>query len=230
VAITNELKNYLIQRGISKDKILVAPDGIDLDDFVIIESKAECREKLSLPQDKKLIVYTGQLFKWKGVETLALTSKFLDNNYLIVIVGGIKWYLTDFKHFIEKNNLKNVLCLGHRNYAEIPYFLKAADCLVLTGTQGSEVSRKYTSPLKMFEYMASQTPIIASELSSVKEILNSNNCIFVEPNNAELMANAIKKIIGDIELSENISAQAYKDVQKYTWGIRAKKILVFIKN
>jgi glycosyltransferase involved in cell wall biosynthesis len=228
VVITEGLKRVLIQKGINEQKIITAADGIDLDDFKIEKSKEDCRTELGLPQGKKIILYTGHLYKWKGVETLAMASKFLDENNLIVIVGGIKWYLSDFKKFIKKNDLKNVLVLGHKDYSLIPYYLKSADCLVLTGTQDSEVSRSHTSPMKMFEYMASLKPIVASELPSFKEILYDANAILVEPDNPEAMAIGIKKALNDSVLSENISNQAYQDVQNYTWDNRAKNILDFI--
>jgi len=230
IVITQGLKQSLINKGIGEEKILVAPDGIELKDFEINTSKEECRKNLGLPQNKKIILYTGHLYKWKGVETLALSSKFLDPSALIVIVGGIKWYLSGFKKFVEKNNLGKVLVLGHKEYSQIPFYLKAADCLILTGTQNYETSKSYTSPMKMFEYMASSRPIVASELPSFKEILNENNCIFVEPDNPESMAIGIKKALNDSVLSESISDQAYQDVKKYTWDNRVKKILEFIKN
>jgi len=228
IVISEGIKNSLTKKGISKDKILVAKDSIDLKDFNINFNKSYCREKLNLPTDKKLILYTGHLYKWKGVETLAESSKFLDNNIKIVIVGGIAWYLDNFKNFVKRKNLKNIIILGHQDYSKIPYFLKAADCLVLTGTKKSDVSQYQTSPMKMFEYMASSQPIVASDLSSFREVLNEDNALLVKSDDPEMMALGIKKVLNDTGLAKKISEQAYKDVQNYTWGNRAKKILEFI--
>ena len=215
--------------GIEADKILIASDGADLDDFKIGETKEECRKKLNLPLNKKLVLYTGHLYKWKRVETLALASRFLNEDILIVIVGGIKWYLSDFKNFVKRNKLKNVLILGFQEYPKIPYFLRAADCLVLTGTQKSKTSEEYTSPMKMFEYMASKKPIIASDLPSFREVLDENNAIFVEPDNPQKLAEGIKKALNNSEFSQKVSEQAHKDGQRYTWDNRAKIILEFIR-
>ena len=225
VVISNGIKKALLERGIREEKILTVPDGVDLDDFKIEESKEECQQKLNLPLDKKLVLYTGHLYKWKGVEALALASKFLPRDVLIVIVGGIKWYLTNFKNFVKKNNLKNILILGYQDYSKIPYFLKSADCLILTGTRNSDVSQYQTSPMKMFEYMASKRPIIASDLPSFREILNEENSILVESDNPQALARGIKKVLDNPDLAEKIFTKAFEDVQKYTWENRAKKIL-----
>jgi len=67
-------------------------------------------------------------------------------------------------------------------------------------------------------------------LSSIGEVLSENNSILVEPDNPQALAEGIKKVLDDKELSQRISQQAYIDVKKYTWDKRAQKILDFVKN
>jgi len=230
IVITKGLKDDLVKKGIKGDKIFIAPDGVDLKMFDIGCSKPEARKKLDLPLDKKLIIYIGQLYKWKGVETLVMASKYLDRNNLVIIGGGIKWYLDNFNKLIKQEKLEKIITLGHQEYSKIPYFMKAADCLVLTGTTKYGISEKHTSPMKMFEYMTSHEPIVASGLPSFREILNENNSILVKPDNPQAMAEGIKKALNDREFSVKITEQAHRDVQKYTWDNRAKSILDFIND
>ena len=84
----NELKRLF--PSISPNKFLYEPNAVDLKDFDISISKEEARKKFSLPLSKKIVVYTGHLYEWKGVYTLAESAKFLSNDFMIIFVCGSK--------------------------------------------------------------------------------------------------------------------------------------------
>ncbi|MFH1997247.1 MAG: glycosyltransferase, partial [Patescibacteria group bacterium] len=67
-----------------------------------------------------------------------------------------------------------------------------------------------------------------SDLPSIREILNENNSVLVQPDNPEALANGIKQVLQNSDLADRISKQAFVDVQNYTWEKRAEKILKFI--
>lgn len=142
------------------------------------------------------------------------------------MIGGKGKDIVEIK---EKFQKENILILGHRPYKEIPLYLKASDVLVLPNKRGDRASEEYTSPMKMFEYMASGVPIVASNLPSIKEVLNKENAILVEPNNPESLAEGIKKILQNKNLADKISRWALRDVQNHTWQKRVEKIINFIK-
>jgi len=225
ICISQSLKNSLIKWGIDKNKILVAHDGVDLDKFSISESKLEIRQKLNLPTDKKIIIYAGHLYAWKGVQTLANSAKFLDSETLIIFIGGTS---IDIKKFKEKNKKQpNIKILGYQVPQKIPYYLKAADVLILPNTSLNKKSF-WTSPLKLFEYMATNKPIVASNLPNIREILNKNNGIFFKPNDSQDLAQKIKYILNNPQPAQTLANQARQDVQKYIWPKRAEKIIKFI--
>ena len=227
IVLTGFIKKRLIEIGIPENKILIAPDAVDLEKFDINISKKEARKGLNLPLDKKLILYAGSfyLYDWKGIDVLLESIKYFNEDYLFVLVGGNK---KEIKKIQNKYQFKHILLVGHQSHEKIPYYLKASDVLVLPNKKGDKFSEEFTSPLKLFEYMASKRPIVASGLPSIKEILNENNAILVKPGGSESLAKGIEKALRDPDFCAKISKQAYKSVQKYTWNKRVERILRFI--
>src|SRR3989344_3082477 len=123
--------------------------------------------------------------------------------------------------------MKNVLILGHKPHQEIPSYLKAADVLALPNSAKDKIYLN-TSPVKLFEYMASGCPIVASNLPSIAEVLNYQNSVLVNPDDAGDLARGIEKILNEPNLGQQLSKRALEDVKNYTWEHRAKKILLFI--
>lgn len=228
VVITQKLKEFYQNKGIQAEKILVAPDGVDLEQFQIKESREECRRKLNLPLDKKIILYTGHFYLWKGTLVLAEAAKFLAGDCLVVFVGGTEKENEKFR--IRTKEFNNILIVRYQPHKEIPYWLRAADVLVLPNSGKQKISQFYTSPLKLFEYMASQKPIIASDLPSIREILNTNNSFLIKPDDPIMLAKKIDYVLENYALAIEKAKRAFQDAEKYTWNKRAGKIINFFKD
>ncbi len=212
--------------SIHPEKFLYEPNAVDIKAFDIPISKEEVRAKLSLPLAAKIAVYTGHLYSWKGVDTLALSAKHI-SDFQIVFVGGTR---EDVKKFKEKyGTIKNISIIGHVKHSEIPMWQKAADVLVLPNTAKEKISAFYTSPMKLFEYMASSRPIVATDIPSIREIADETNAIIVVPDNEEALARGIKSAVDEPEHAKAIAEQAMKDVLSHTWEKRAKRIIAFIR-
>lgn len=224
VAISHGLKADLVASGISADQIAVAPDGVDLSKFNISLDRGAVREKLGLPLDKKIIMYAGHLYLHKGADVLAQAAKNLPSDYLVVFVGGTDEELLLFKG--RWGSIPNIHISGRRSHAQIPLWLHAADVLVLPNISDTDSQNRYTSPLKLFEYMASRRPIVASNLPVLKEVLNDDEAIFFEPGNSQDLTNALKSALDDQMQSK--PEKAFQKVQTYSWENRAKNITSFI--
>lgn len=215
IPITHCYEKELQEFGIEKERILVSPDGVDIKHFAIDKSKESARKKLSLPLDKKLILYAGSALVWKGVEILSEAADFLPDSVLVLMIG------------LAGENTGRVSYMGRRPYSEVPLWLAAADALVLTGTLKDKMSSCYTSPLKLFEYMASGRPIVAPKLPSFTEILNEGNALLVTPDDSSALFEGIIALLSDSQKSEALATQARKDVEQYSWDARARRISDF---
>ncbi len=138
-------------------------------------------------------------------------------------VGGIERDIESFKR--QFGDDPRIKIIGHRPHTEIPRWLSAADILVLPNSGTSDISRLYTSPLKLFEYMAADRPIVASDLPSIREILSEDLAYLARPDDVEDLARAIKQALADGEGSQARAHRAYETVQQYSWDARAKRIL-----
>jgi hypothetical protein len=78
-----------------------------------------------------------------------------------------------------------------RPYKEVADNQAAADVLLLPNTGQNAMSARYTSPLKLFTYMASGIPIVASDIPSVREIVDDASALLVAPDDAEALAEGI---------------------------------------
>lgn len=227
IAITSGVKQFYTAKGIPTEKITVAPDGVDLSRFTDIKKKSEVRTQLNLSQQKYLAVYTGHLYSWKGADTLAQAAAYLPEGFKVVFVGGTD---ADVKAFRGKyGEQANVRIVGHRPHDEMPDWLAAADILVLPNTARDDISKHYTSPMKLFEYMAAKRPIIASDLPSIREVLSDTNAYLVQPDEPQALANAMLEVRNKKQDAAAKADRARNDVAKYTWRQRAESITQFLE-
>ncbi len=218
-------KFYLEKKPKLSGKIVLAPDGVDLSLFNINLSKDESRLKLALPRDIKIALYAGHLYKWKGAHILAQASTNFNDNEIAVFVGGTDQDLKEFREEYGQGNNKRCMILGQKPYSEIPLYLKSADVLILPNGASENIGSHYTSPLKLFEYMASGTPIVASNVPAIREILDESNSTIFTADNSKDLHEAIEKVFKEGNEIEAKALKAKKDVEQYTWISRAKNII-----
>lgn len=208
---------------VGKKKIphVIARDGVDFELF----AKAE---PIKLPHEKPIFLYTGNIYAWKGMDTILEAAKIWQSKKLkgtFMIIGGdeVDQEIPKLCKKIESMGLNNFVHMPYQDHKKIPAYLKAADVLLLPNTKKKVISSKYTSPLKLFEYLASGKAILASNIDSLKEVLNSDNAYFFEADNANDMVKKLEKI-KPLEKSKT----AIQTARRYSWENRVKLIRDFI--
>lgn len=223
VLATNEWKVGEIERKfkVPPQKIIMERNGVDVEQFAPGDRMA-ARQSLGLAPDARMAVYTGHLYGWKGVETLALAAAHLQD-IEVYFVGGTSEDVAQFK---EKHGaVRNIHIVGQVPHTQVPLWLAAADVVVLPNTAKEELSAHYTSPMKLFEYMASGRPIVASRIPSIAEVLPEDAAFFVPPDNPTALAQAINEVLSDpVEAAERAS-RAHAVVLEYAWDRRVERLV-----
>lgn len=224
IAITKGLKDALVRQGIPEERIVVAHDGYDEKQFSNRISKAEARKGLGLPTDATIAMYIGGLEPWKGAEILCKAAASLEQNgILVAIIGGTEKEIDKLQH-----QYPLIRFLGARPYRELAEHQQAADILVVPNSGEYEISKSFTSPLKLFAHMASGIPIVASRLPSLTEILSEENAYLVMPDDPLSLASGILAALYNPSESAERVKKAATAVGLYSWDKRAKNVLAYI--
>jgi glycosyltransferase involved in cell wall biosynthesis len=226
VVITHALKEYYLTNNPRiKCPIQVAPDGAD--------PVPEGIEPVDLPnKGKRLQVgYVGHLYKGKGMEViskLAPLCPWADFN----VVGGKKQDLQKWKGLCT--GIENIVFHGYVPHSESMRYIKAFDITLIpnqnhvsTHGSGNRNISKWTSPLKIFEYMAADKPIISSDLPVLREVLrHEQSALLCPPDDALEWKKALERLRDDPQLAERLANAAQDEfLKKYTWQARAGNVL-----
>lgn len=210
--------------GISPDKITYWPNGTDVELFASTISKEEARERLEIKIKGPVAMYTGQFFGWKGVETFIASIAHMPPEITYLCVGGTPEDTETLRQKTVEAHDKRVVFVPFQRRHTMPMWLRSADVLVLPNTGKQKVSRYYTSPMKLFEYMASGRPIVSSRLPSIEEIVDDTLVYFAEADNPQSFAEQITQALADGAESTR-AVHARKEAQMYTWKKRAEVLL-----
>jgi len=227
LAVTDHLRADLVKQcEVPAEKMLTLHDGIELETPNGSINKEKARQRFGLPLDKPLVVYTGMIDPEKGLDVLAHAAPMLNGIHIVIVGYGTQVANEELRGVIRKANANNVTVLGFKPHSDALLFQKAADVLVLPHSMKSLHSAYYTSPLKLFEYMAAGVPIVASALPAMKEVLRDgeNGCL-VQPDSPSALANGILRLLGNKTLASAMAQRAARDAESYTWEHRATRII-----
>lgn len=225
VAITYSLQKDVLKKykDLCPKQTLVLPDGADIPRLDLSTNRLHNYEKAKLN-----IGYMGGMQKGKGVDIVVALANEIPHHYFHVVGGvghDIEFWKSKCLHsniffygFVGQSELKDYV-----NYFDICLLPNQKEVFVGTGDIKKDIG-KYTSPLKLFEYISYKKPIVASDLDVIREVLNHDNSVLVPPDDIEKWKKAIFYLEDPIE-RQKIGEHAFRDfVKNYTWDKRAQKI------
>jgi glycosyltransferase involved in cell wall biosynthesis len=218
VTITETLRAELAARFGPRGPHAVIPDGVRLP-----------RDRRFTPapvRQPPTVAYAGHLYPWKGVEVvLHALAGLTDIRGLIIGGHPAEPDLGRLERLAAGLGLGDrVTFTGPVEPAGVAARLLDVDVLVLPNTATS-MSARYTSPLKLFEYLAAGKPIVASDLPSLREVLrDGETAVLVPPGDAPALGQGIRRVVSDPDLAARLARAAFDAAADYSWDRRAARL------
>ena len=216
--ITRGLADELVDRFGPRPALAVVPDGARIDASRRFEARA-----IATPA---VVGYSGHLYPWKGVDLLLEALTELPGVHGIVVGGHPgERDLARLRNRAGELGLESrVRFTGMVRPREVTACLEPADVLVLPNP-ATAASERYTSPLKLFEYLAMGRPIVASDLPAFREVVrHRETALLFEAGSAQALAAAVRVVIGDPELAGSMARRAFETARDYSWDARAERL------
>lgn len=215
VAITRGIVENMESMDGPRPRVAVIPDGM----------RTPEAPPAALPADP-VVGYAGHLYAWKGIDILLQALAQVPRAKGLIVGGHDKEADLERTRALarELGIADRVTFTGLVEPARVPEHLARVRVLVLPNP-ASAISTHFTSPLKLFEYMAAGRAIVASDLPAIREVLrDGENGLLVTPGDAAAFASAIERLLDDTVLAENIARTARTDASDYTWARRAERL------
>jgi glycosyltransferase involved in cell wall biosynthesis len=216
VTITKGLADDLRARYGARDRVFVVPDG------------ATSRTAAAAPPTNStpMAAYAGHLYPWKGVDVFVRALAAAPNIRGLIIGGHPQERdrerveaLARSLHVSDRLEITGLI-----PPAEVGHALQRASMVVLPNTS-STISDRYTSPLKLFEYLWTGRPIVASDLAAVREVLTDRiNALLVPAGDPAALALALQELAADGELRRRLGEASRALAPTYTWERRAERL------
>ena len=201
----------------ARRRVTVAPSGVRLN---------RARDYAPAPRrSPPTVAYAGNFYPWKGADVLVDALALLPE-VRGLFVGG----RSGDPDLGRLRSLADARCLTRRVTftgpvppSAVSSLLARADILALP-TVATPYAR-YTSPLKLFEYMAAARPIVASDLPALREVVEpGGTAILVPPGDARALAAGVRSVLDDPAAADRMARAAFDRAADYSWARRAERL------
>ena len=204
--------------------VLVLPSGVSLP----VDGTAPAPGSTERDID---VIYAGKLERRKGIEVLLEAMRHMPARQLWVL-GGTDAQVQDHRLLADQYGVAGrVTFTGFIEPARVGEYLRRARvgvCPLATGA--SVISEEFTSPLKLLELMAHGVPAVATDLPTIRAIVeHGQSAILVPPDDPPALADGIESVLEDSALAERLSLEAARRAADFSWEARARRLLEFLE-
>jgi glycosyltransferase involved in cell wall biosynthesis len=231
VVVSDVLRDQLVEHGVDADRILVNPNGVDVEALAPARAHppAEWRRRLGRPE-APTVGFIGTFGLWHGVrelpEIVARVAAARDDVRWILVGAGALY--EEVRAEIERRDmLDRVELTGVVPHDQAVELLAACDVCVSPHVPNPDGTRFFGSPTKLFEYMGLGKAIVASDLEQIGEVIEHERTgLLCPPGDADAAAQAVVRLLGDDALRERLGSAALEDARTtYSWDAHARRIL-----
>ncbi len=216
VAVTRGVAEDLKKRYRLDREIHVLPDAVAW--------PAQVPEK-PWHEARRHIVYAGSFFPWKGVQDLVAAAEWLPG-CRIELIGGSPERIHEYRSQVPAGGAE-VVFAGHLTHPQTLQALGRA-CLAVLPNR-AEPNSLWSSPLKLFEYMAAGCAVVAADLPSVREALAHDEAIWVPPGDPRALADGIRRLADDPALAQQLGERVRERARAFTWEARAARLAAIMR-
>ena len=231
LVVSQPLTEHAIACGVEPERIHVVANAVDPQVFHPAPRNTELRTSLGL-SDGPLLGFVGGLRQWHGVEILPalvqrLVSKFPTLQLVIVGTGPLEESL---KQQVTELGLGNHLrFMGAVEHETVANIIREFDIALAPYPQLNHSF--YFSPLKLFEYMACGSAVVAANLGQIAEVVDDGVTGLLYPaGDLDELVDRCAKILSDSSLLQALGANAAKKIlENFTWDKNAARVIEIAK-
>ena len=222
-------RRNLLRAGLPAEKIVVNPNGVDVEKFRPGVGGRGERERLGVGDDEMLVGFVGTFGPWHGAEVLAEAASLVPAGararFLFVGQGSRREAVETILR--ERGAYGRAVFTGAVGHERVPALLDACDVLASPHVPLAGGAEFFGSPTKLFEYMAMAKPVVASRLGQIAEVLeDGRTALLVEPGDARALADALLRLSSSPELRARLGEAARRAcAERYTWTHNARRVL-----
>ncbi len=230
-AVTGVLRDMLVELGVARERILVTPNGVDLERYSSADgARQRARAALGLQGEhagELVLGFVGFYRDWHRLDLVlaAMAAPELCATRLVLVGEGPA--RAELERVAAGGGLSaRVHFAGPRPHGEIPALLPAFDVALVPAIN------PYASPLKLFEYMAAGLAVIAPDQPNLREVLaHESDALLVESGNLASLRAALVRLVGDARLRTRLGAAARAKVTALdlTWQGNARRVLAAVE-
>jgi len=201
ITICQALQDMVVASGAGDRAVLI--ENVMGGDVAAADVSVPVREQRGVSASTPLVLYTGTFEPYQGLDLLYGTAARLQVTHpeaRVLIVGGELQQVTAARARAERDGLP-IIFTGRRPAHEIPAYVAACDILVSPRTAGTN------TPLKIYSYLQSGRPIVATDLRTHTQVLQPGTAVLVPPNPTAFAA-AVGRLIDDPAERERVAAAA----------------------